>query len=175
MKLNAAAVLKDEFVIKKQAEELINQLAFLESGQGHISEFLRWQSSMKLNDLKNDQERIEMKKLMSKLSYEEAIAARQNVAEFKKMLAKQKQEETNKIMEEYLEKERIESIKRNNQVKETLEDEKKVKQIKEQVKAVKKQIAQEVIKESEKLQEQAYKEVRILSKRKNWKLKDMFF
>jgi hypothetical protein len=167
VKLNAAAVLKDEFVIKKQAEELINQLAFLESGQGHISEFLRWQSSMKLNDLKNDQERIEMKKLMSKLSYEEAIAARQNVAEFKKMLAKQKQEETNKIMEEYLEKERIESIKRNNQVKETLEDEKKVKQIKEQVKAVKKQIAQEVIKESEKLQEQAYKEVRILSKRKN--------
>jgi hypothetical protein len=159
VKLNAAAVLKDEFVIKKQADELINQLAFLESGQGHINEFLRWQSSMRLNDFKNDQEKIEMKKLISKLSYEDAITARQNVAEFKKMLAKQKQEETSKIMEEFAEKERIESIKRNNQVKETLEDEKKVKHIKEQVKVVKKQIAQEVIKESEKLQEQAYREV----------------
>jgi hypothetical protein len=153
-------VIKDEYLIRKQAEELLNQLEFLESGQGHINDFLRWQSEMKLNDYKAEQERQEINKLLSKLSYEEAIEARKRLAEFKKLKAKEKQDETNKLMREMLEKKRIESEKLSNQVKEIIQDERKVKQIKEEVKQAKRLIAQQVIKESEKLQEIAYKEVK---------------
>lgn len=84
VKLNTAVVLKDEHLIKKQVQDVLKKFDYLESGQGNPHEFLRWQEEMRLNDLKAEQERIEMKKLQSKLTYEEAILAKANLAETKK-------------------------------------------------------------------------------------------
>lgn len=111
----------------------MKKFAYLESGEGDPTEFLKWQNELRMNDLMKEQERIEMKKLQSKLSYEEAILAKANQVELNKLKVKKIQEENNRINYELAEKNRIESEKRMNQVKNIIEDEKKVKAIKEQV------------------------------------------
>lgn len=93
VKLNTAAVLKDEHLIKKQIDEMLKKFSYLEMGQGTPNEFLKWQAEMRLNDLKNEQEKIELKKLQSKLTYEEAILAKANLVENKKAQVKQIQQE----------------------------------------------------------------------------------
>lgn len=159
IKLNTAAVLKDEHLIKKQIDEMMKKFAYLEMGQGSPNEFLKWQTEMRLNDLKAEQEKIEMKKLLSKLTHEEAILAKANSVESKKAQVKQIQLENSLLKKEKEEKEKRENEKVKNIVNTVLQDEKKVKQIKEQVIENKKIIAQQVIKESEKYEAEAYKKV----------------
>ncbi|RNA35009.1 cilia- and flagella-associated 99 [Brachionus plicatilis] len=159
IKLNTAAVLKDEHLIKKQIDEMMKKFSYLEMGQGSPNEFLKWQTEMRLNDLKVEQEKIEMKKLLSKLTHEEAILAKANLVENKKAQVKQIQHENSLLKKEKEEKEKIENEKVKNIVSTILQDEKKVKQIKEQVVENKKLIAQQVIKESEKYEAEAYKRV----------------
>lgn len=159
IKLNTAAVLKDEHLIKKQVDEMMKKFSYLEMGQGSPNEFLKWQTEMRLNDLKAEQERIEMKKLLSKLTHEEAILAKANVVESKKAQVKQIQKENSLLKKEKEEKEKIENEKVKTIVKTILQDEKKVKQIKEKVVESKKIIAQQVIKETEKYEAEAYKKV----------------
>ncbi|CAF0761445.1 unnamed protein product [Brachionus calyciflorus] len=159
VKLNTAAVLKDEHLIKRQVDEMLKKFDYLEMGQGSPNEFLKWQTEMRLNDLKAEHEKIEMKKLQSKLTYEEAILAKANLVENKKAQVKQIQEENSLLLKEKAEKEKKENEKIKNIVNNILQDEKKVKQIKEQVVENKKLIAQQVIKESERLEAEAYKKV----------------
>lgn len=159
IKLNTAAVLKDEHLIKKQIDDIIKKFSYLEMGQGSPNEFLKWQTEMRLNDLKAEQEKIEMKKLLSKLTHEEAILAKANVVQNKKAQVKQIQQENSLLKKEKEEKEKIENEKIKNIVNTILQDEKKVKQIKEKVVEDKKIIAQQVIKETQRYEAEAFKQV----------------
>jgi hypothetical protein len=154
-------VIKDEYLIKKQANELIKKLESLENGEGNPSEFLRWQESMREQDIKKKQEEIELRKLQAKLCHEEAILAKVNLVETKKQMAKRFLEEKGKIMSEKSELVKKEAEKKANLVKEINEDEKKVKNAKAQIEAEKKQMVQQLIKESEEMASQALKDVNI--------------
>jgi hypothetical protein len=146
-------------LIKKQALEFVKKVESLESGEGNPTEFLRWQEAMKQQDSKKKQEETELRLLQARLAHEEAILAKANLIETKKQKAKRLQEEKERILTDQLELNKIEAEKRVNLVKEINEDEKKVKHAKAQVEQEKRQLVQQLIKESEEMESIALKNV----------------
>ena len=159
MRLNTAVVLREEFKIKKQAEEWVKKFEYLENGEYNSNEFVRWQNEMKINDLKKEIENLEKVKLEIKLTHEDAIVAREMAIKSKREQVKRIQEESDRLLKEYNEKRRDDDVRKNALVKETLESEKNVKIVKEKIKKTNQQIAREVVKQSEQMQEQALKQV----------------
>jgi hypothetical protein len=153
--------LKDEFIIRKQADEYLKKFAYLEVGEGSSDEFLKWQAKMKANDMKIKQEQIEIKKIQSKLAYEEAILAKNNLIESNKKKVAAFHKETEKLEREILEKKQKESLKKITVVKEIQADENKVKAIKLKAEKDKKDIVMTMIKESEELEKLALKQVNV--------------
>lgn len=160
--MNTAVILKDEFIIRKQADEVLKKFAYLDAGEGSSDEFLKWQAKMKANDLKLEQDRIEFKKIQSKLAYEEAIIARNNLIDVKKKRVAEFQKEVQKLEIELVEKRRIESFKKNIIVKEIQANETKVKAMKLKAENDKKEIVANMIKESEELERSALAQVKNL-------------
>ena len=117
---------------------------------------------MKLKDLKMKQEQIEIKKIQSKLAYEEAILAKNNLIDFNKRKALEFQKENEKLEQEMIEKRKKDTLKKNMLVKEIQEDEIKVKEIKLNVERDKKAIVMQMIKESGELEQLALKQVFII-------------
>ena len=159
VKLNTAVILREEHAIKKQAQEVVKQFEYLESGDRSAAEFSKWQHEMKTNDLKQQIELSEKLKLQSKISHEDAIRAKEEQAQ----LNKQKAKEILKIKSE-LEKKRLEDKREEEEKKKKInqkikEDENNIKAINEEVLMSKKLMAQEVAKETEALQMKALKEV----------------
>jgi hypothetical protein len=159
IKLNTAVILKDEFIIKKQMEELINKLTSLENGEGNSNDFAKWQYEARMNDLKQKQLEIERRKIQSKISYEEAILAKANLTETNKQKAKQIIEEKTKLLNELEEKNKELAEKRAQFVKETIEKEKSIKHIKSDIEMNKKMIAEQMKRETEEMKANALKEV----------------
>lgn len=152
-------ILKDEFIIKKQMEELISKLTSLENGEGNSNEFAKWQYDAKMNDLKQRQLEIERRKIQSKISYEEAILAKANLTEMNKQKAKQIIEEKTKLLNELEEKNKELAEKRAQLVKETIQKEKSIKHIKTDIEMNKKSVAEQMKKETEEMKAKALKEV----------------
>ena len=160
--MNTAVVLREEHVIKKQTEELVKKFDYLENGERNEDEFLNWQQEMRLNDLRQQIEESEKLKLQSKISYENAKLAKEEAALTNKTIARDllmQKEALNKIRAE---KKKEEDSLKKKIVTDVKEYEKYViNTVKDELINTKKAIAQEVVKESEALQQQAYREVLI--------------
>lgn len=81
IRLNAAAIMREGLLVHKKEVEQIKKLSDLFIGGRDMSEFLSWQQEMRRKDLDAELVDIEAKRLNGKLSYEEAILARQSLIE----------------------------------------------------------------------------------------------
>jgi len=113
VKLNVAAVLKESQLYKKQEEDVRRQLLDYESGGNHAHEFYQWQQTMQKQDEEEEINAIERKKLEGKISYEEAILARQRLADENRQLADEIRRQTRQAIE--------------NHVREKIQDEQRMK------------------------------------------------
>ena len=71
--------MREGLLIQKKEDEEMQKLQDLATGGRDPSEFLKWQHSMRQKDLDNKLADIEARRLDGKLSYEEAILARQTL------------------------------------------------------------------------------------------------
>lgn len=162
VKLNTAVVLREEHVIKRQTETILKKFDYLENGDRNEDEFLNWQSEMKMNDLRAEIEESEMKKLQSKISYENAKLAKEDAANINKLIAREVAYQNEILNKKRMEMKLQEDIMNRQNAMEIKEYEKYViSTVKEEVINSKKAIAQEVAKESAELQERAFKEAEI--------------
>ena len=160
VKLNTAVVLREEHVIKKQTESMLKKFDYLENGDRNEDEFNSWQQEMKMNDLRLEVEESEKKKLLSKISHENAKLAKEEDMLKNKMIAREVLDQKDMLNRMRAEK-RHEEYNQNRQNAESIKEYEKyvISTVKEEVVSKKKAIAQEVAKESEELQARAYREV----------------
>ena len=159
VKINTAVVLREEAVIKKQTQDVMKNFEYLENGDRNSSEFQKWQQDMKTNDLKQQIEQLEKLKLQSKISYEKAKYAREEITKMNKAKAIEHNQKNEEYIKKLMEDKQEEDNKRKQPVLMIKENEKNIKSIKEDLIDAKNQIAKEVAKESEYLQIIALKEV----------------
>lgn len=159
VKINTAVVLREEAVIKKQTQDVMKNFEYLENGDCNSSEFQKWQQDMKTNDLKQQIEQLEKLKLQSKISYEKAKYAREEITKMNKAKAIEHNQKNEEYIKKLMEDKQEEDNKRKQTVLMIKENEKNIKSIKEDLIDAKNQIAKEVAKESEYLQRIALKEV----------------
>lgn len=69
----------------------------LEAGAKDASDFLKWQTEMRQQDLEDELAEIERRRLQGKLSHEEAILARQDLIQENKQKVKSMKEEVSPV------------------------------------------------------------------------------
>jgi LAS superfamily LD-carboxypeptidase LdcB len=99
VKLNLAAVLKESQLYKKQEDEVRRRLLDFEGGGKDAHEFIQWQQSMHKQDYDEQINSIERKRLDGKMSYEEAILARQRLTDENRRLADEFKAQTREVIE----------------------------------------------------------------------------
>ncbi|XP_070607372.1 cilia- and flagella-associated protein 99 isoform X2 [Erythrolamprus reginae] len=158
VKLNTAAILREGVLYQKKVEQELQRIQDLLRGAQDPSKFLEWQQQLSEKELTQELTEAECRKLQGKLSYEEAILARQYCIQEKKKNAEQKREEKAEMhlqLEERCLQERKEKQKKAQQV---AEGHKNVKQAQMKLQKCKQQIVQEVSKKSQDLLLQALKD-----------------
>lgn len=98
---------------KKQEDDVRRRLLDFEAGGKDANEFFQWQQAMQKQDYDEQMNAIERKRLEGKMSYEEAILARQRLADENKRLADDLKRQTRETIE--------------NHVKEKLKEEQRMK------------------------------------------------
>ena len=79
------------------------RLAKLESGTMNSKPFDDWQAAMRRKDLEAQLAEVERRRLMGKLSYEEAILAKANLTQENKARVAAMKKEAEDLMQDYLE------------------------------------------------------------------------
>ncbi|CAF1619510.1 unnamed protein product [Rotaria magnacalcarata] len=119
VKLNVAAILKENEIYKKQEENVRQHLLDLEAGGRESHEFFQWQETMQKQDYEQQINAIERKRLEGRISYEEAILARQRLTDENRRIADEIRRQTQEAIEIH--------------VKEKLKEEQRMKQLVEEV------------------------------------------
>ncbi|CAF3349821.1 unnamed protein product [Rotaria socialis] len=119
VKLNIATILKESQLYKKQEDDVRRRLMDFEAGGKDAQEFTQWQQTMQKQDYDDQMTTIERKRLEGKMSYEEAILARQRLTEENRRLAEELKRQTREAIEEH--------------VKEKVKDEQRMKQLIDEV------------------------------------------
>ncbi|KAM5271288.1 cilia- and flagella-associated protein 99 [Ctenodactylus gundi] len=94
IKLNTAAILREGALYQRQVERELRRVDQLVDGAGDFSEFFEWQEKMRAQDQEQQLVVGECRRLQGKLSHEEAVLARQNLAQENRQRADRKKEET---------------------------------------------------------------------------------
>lgn len=158
IRLNAAAIMREGLLIQKKEEEELRQLTELATGGRDKTEFLSWQKTMREKDLNEKLADIEAKRLDGKLSYEEAILARQMLIEENKQKVQNIKQETKEMMDAYL-KEKFEKEKEmRTLVEQIMEGHENAKEAKVKLKKYKRSIVADVNNESKELMRKALEE-----------------
>eukprot|EP00794_Sanderia_malayensis_P005640 gene5640-6336_t len=158
IRLNAAAILREGALISQQEDDLERRLADFSKGGRDASDFLKWQQDMKERDLSDKLAAIERKRLEGKLSFEEAILARQNLIKENKQKVQEIKQETKEMMEKYLQDKFKREHEMRNLVQQVMNDGKNAKEAKVKLKDYKRKIVHEVNKESQNLMRMALEE-----------------
>jgi hypothetical protein len=99
VKLNVAAVLKESQLYKKQEDDVRRRLNNFENGGKDAHEFFQWQQTMQKQDYDEQMDLVERKRLEGKMSYEEAILARQRLTEENRRAADELKRQTREAIE----------------------------------------------------------------------------
>lgn len=166
VKMTAAAILREGALYQRREAEEIRRLENLEAGAKDKSEFEKWQNTMKQQDLEAELADIEKRRLEGKLSHEEAILARQNIVEANKQRVAEIKEETQKMMERYLEEKFKEEQQMRQLVEDTMKGHKNAKEAQRKLQEYKQKIVQEVALESQELMRRAIEEAEIEMRRR---------
>jgi hypothetical protein len=94
-----AAVLKESQLYKKQEDDVRRRLNEFEFGAKDPHEFLQWQQTMQKQDYEQEMNAIERKKLDGKISYEEAILAKERLADENRQIADEIKRQTRQAIE----------------------------------------------------------------------------
>ncbi|XP_043918828.1 cilia- and flagella-associated protein 99 [Protopterus annectens] len=155
IKLNTAAILREGLIYQRREEEELHRIENLLEGSRDSSKFLEWQKQMREKDMEQQLADIERRRLEGKLSYEEAVLARQKISEENKKKAVLKKEETAELMRQYAEKRLQEEKDMRDLVQQVEEGHKNAKQAKIKLQEYKQRIVQEVTEESRELLREA--------------------
>ncbi|XP_070799612.1 cilia- and flagella-associated protein 99 [Pituophis catenifer annectens] len=158
VKLNTAAILREGVLYQRKVEQELKRVEHLLQGAQDPSKFLEWQQQMRGKDLDQQLTEAECRKLQGKLSYEEAILARQYCIQEKKKNAEQKREETAEMHLLCAERCLQERKEKEKKVQQVAEGHKNVKQAQMKLQKCKQQIVQEVSKKSQDILLQALKD-----------------
>jgi hypothetical protein len=104
VKLNVAAVLKESQLYKKQEDDVRQRLNNFEFGEKDAHEFFQWQQTMQKQDYEQKLNAIERKKLDGKISFEEAILAKQRLADENRQIADEIKRQTRQAIEIHVKK-----------------------------------------------------------------------
>nr|XP_060625290.1 cilia- and flagella-associated protein 99 [Anolis sagrei ordinatus]XP_060625291.1 cilia- and flagella-associated protein 99 [Anolis sagrei ordinatus] len=158
VKLNATAILREGVLYQRKVEEELNRIEHLLRGARDPSEYLEWQEQMRRKDLDQQLTEEECRRLQGKLSYEEAIVARQNCIRENQKKAEQERE-MEEVMSHHCEQRKLKELRgRQKTVQQVTEARKNVKQAQMKLQKCKRQIAQEVAEESQEILARALKE-----------------
>ncbi|KAL4232291.1 Cilia- and flagella-associated protein 99 [Mactra antiquata] len=166
VKMTAAAILREGYLYQRRENEEIKRLENLEAGAKDKSEFEKWQNEMKRKDMEQDLADIERRRLEGKLSHEEAILARQNIIQENKLRVAEIKEETQKMMEQYLEEKFKEEQQMKQLVEDTMKGHKNAKEAQKKLQEYKQKLVQEVAEESQELMRRAIEEAEIEMRRR---------
>ncbi|XP_041371252.1 cilia- and flagella-associated protein 99-like isoform X2 [Gigantopelta aegis] len=166
VKLNAATILRDGIRYKKLEEKEMDRYKKLEAGARDPRHFEEWQSEMRQKDIEAQLADIERRRLIGKLSHEEAILARQNVVMENKKTVQAMKEETQRMMKEYFEKKFQEEQEIKQLLENTMQGHKNAKEAKKKLQEYNQRIVQEVNEESRELMKRALEEAEADMRRK---------
>ncbi|XP_006825655.1 cilia- and flagella-associated protein 99-like [Saccoglossus kowalevskii] len=142
------------------------RLERLESGARDASEFQKWQDEMRRKDLDQELAEIEQRRILGKLSHEEAILARQQLIRENREKVQEMKEEAARLMQEYIEKRLEEEEVMKNLVEDVMTSHQNAKDAKDKLRDYKRKIVDEVNEESRELMRQALEEAEEDMKRK---------
>ncbi|XP_033614772.1 cilia- and flagella-associated protein 99 isoform X1 [Fukomys damarensis] len=151
VKMNAAAILREGSLYRRQVEKELQRVDKLADGYGDLSEFLEWQEKMRAKDWAEQQVASECHRLQGKLSHEEAGLARQHLVQENKQKADQKKEQMAELMLQYAERRLREERAVKELVEQVTEAQKNVKVAQMKLVKSRQQIVQEVTEESREL------------------------
>ncbi|XP_042314367.1 cilia- and flagella-associated protein 99 [Sceloporus undulatus] len=158
VKLNSTAILREGVLYQRKVEQELNRIEHLLRGARDPSEFLEWQKQMCGKDLDQQLIEEECRRLQGKLSYEEAILARQNCIRENQKKAEQKREKKEELSQQCAQRNLQEMKERKKTVQQVTEARKNVKQARLKLQKYKRQIVQEVSEENQQILIQALKE-----------------
>lgn len=147
---------------EKETNNIIGKLEDLEKGGYDSRNFLKWQADVKSQDLEEMLKKIEKHRLNGKLSFEEAILARDRLIDENKKRAIAVKKEKQNLMEKHAKVLLTEKEKIKTTVKKIAGDRESFKIIQKDLLMQKRNIAKEVGKESEELVRNALENVNII-------------
>ncbi|CAF0955625.1 unnamed protein product [Adineta ricciae] len=118
VKSNIATVLKENQFYKKQEDNVRRRLNDFEAGGKDAGEFLHWQQSKQKQDYEEELQTIERKKLEGKISYEEAILAKQRVTNENRRRADELKRQTREKIQVYVQ----EKLQKEQHTKQLIEE-----------------------------------------------------
>jgi hypothetical protein len=161
IKLNAAAILREERLYRKREEEELKKLERLEKGEGDASGFLEWQARMRKLDRERQLEEIEQRRLAGLLSQEEAIIARHKLVFVNKEKVADMKAEAERLMNDYMEQKLVEEERMRRLMEKVIDSHESAKEAKRQLQAYKAKIVQSMNEEQKELMQQALEEAAI--------------
>lgn len=158
IKLNAATIMREGVLFRKKEEEELQRLSEYEKGGRDASEFMKWQETTRKKDLEKKWAEIEKRRLEGKLSYEEAILARQSLIRDNQQRVMEMKEETRDMMQKHFERKSREGEEMRKLVEQTMMDHENTKEARRKLQEYKQRLVQEVSKESQELMRKALEE-----------------
>ncbi|XP_073783836.1 cilia- and flagella-associated protein 99 isoform X2 [Danio rerio] len=166
VRLNTTAILREGALYNRQLEGELQRLEQLSQGASEPSSFLQWQKEMKEKDLQEELAELERRRLEGRISYEEAVLARERVLKHNRYKAQETKEETAELMRKYAEKRLKEEKEMRELVQQVADGHKSSKAAKARLQEIKQRIVKEVSEQSRELLSQALEEAQAELSRK---------
>ncbi|BFZ01816.1 hypothetical protein BsWGS_04855 [Bradybaena similaris] len=148
VKMTSAAILREGLLYQKQENDIIEKLRKLEAGAHDASDFYKWQTEKRQQDLEKELAACEERRLKGKLSHEEAILARANLIAENQSKAQSMKKEAADKMREYLKQKSEMEKEMKMLVESTMAGHKMAKDAKKHIQEYKQKIVQEVKEEN---------------------------
>ena len=155
VKKNAASVLREGVLFQREEQRRAQELLELEAGGRDAGEYYRWQGAVLTDQLEREQLEVEKKHLMGRITYEEAIIAKQTLGEENKALVERLKEQRQRLLEEYFRDREEERKRMQRLVEEIAAGKENAKLAQENLKEMKRKIVAEVSRENQAMMQAA--------------------
>ena len=155
VKKNAACILREGVLFQREEQKKVQEVLELEAGGRDAGEYYRWQGSVLAEQLEREQLEIEKKHLMGRITYEEAIIAKQKLSEENKAMVESLKEERQQLLEEFFREREEERKKMQKLVEEISAGKENAKLAQDKLREMKRSIVAEVSRENQAMMQAA--------------------